>query len=237
MTRADASFLRPASRLMSLFPGDVVGFETCAPVPESQLHPDEAQLVSGAIEKRRQEFAGGRLCARSALAELGIVDFPLLIGERRFPAWPGEVVGSITHTRDYCASVVARRSHYRGIGVDVELRGRLGRKLESQICTDEERGWLDGLPDSARGEAATVLFCAKEAFYKCQYCVTRAWLGFHDATVKIDGDSFEVVLLEPISELDPAGQRHVGRFSIGQQHVFAAIGLRAGPRPASAPSR
>jgi 4'-phosphopantetheinyl transferase EntD len=229
MRSAATSFLRPAARLVALFPGDVVGFETCAPVPEGQLHPGEAQLIRNAIEKRRQEFAGGRLCARSALAELDIVDFPLLVGEKRFPNWPGEVVGSITHTRDYCASVVARRLHYRGIGIDVEQRGRLGRKLEGHVCTEEEREWLETLPASERGDAATVLFSAKEAFYKCQYCVTHEWLGFHDATVRIDGDSFEVVLQKPIAELDRERCRLVGRFSIGERHVFAAIGLRASP--------
>jgi enterobactin synthetase component D len=225
MRSAATSFLRPAARLVALFPGDVVGFETCAPVPEGQLHPGEAQLIRNAIEKRRQEFAGGRLCARSALAELDIVDFPLLVGEKRFPNWPGEVVGSITHTRDYCASVVARRLHYRGIGIDVEQRGRLGRKLEGHVCTEEEREWLETLPASERGDAATVLFSAKEAFYKCQFCVTQDWLGFLDVTLEVAEGEFCIALHKDIAVLRSRKRPLIGRYHIGDEHVFAGIAL------------
>jgi 4'-phosphopantetheinyl transferase EntD len=233
MTSSETAFLRRADRVVALFQGDVVGFETCATVPEALLHPTEATQVSKAIGKRRQDFAGGRLCARRALAELDIFDFPLLSDKNRAPLWPEQAVGSITHTRGYCAAVGARRAHYDGIGIDVERRDRLDRRLEPRICTNEERSWLATLPDSERADMATVLFSAKEAFYKCQYCVTGAWLGFHDVALTVEGDTFEVRLVKPIESLRERGQPLVGRFEIVGEHVFAAIGLRAQSRVSS----
>ena len=226
---AAASFLRRADRIVALFDGDVVGFETRRPVPEALLYPEEASLIERAVEKRRQDFAGGRLCARRALAEFDIAEFPLLIGENRFPIWPESVQGSITHTRGYCASVVVDRARYDGIGVDVERRDRLDPRLEAPICTDAERSWLTSLPSSERGIMATVIFSAKEAFYKSQYCVTRQWLAFHDAEVQFDGDRFEVRLLKNIDYFQQRKQPLVGRFAISEEHVFTAIALPAEP--------
>lgn len=228
MGRLAAEYLRPANTLVALFPGKVVGFETRAPVPEALLHPEEASFVSSAVEKRRQEFAGGRICARRALEELDIFDFPLVVGKNRFPIWPEGTRGSITHTRGYCASLVANSRHYDGIGIDVEQRGRLDRRLEGRICTEEEQSWLASLPASERIDMATVLFSAKEAFYKSQYCVTRKGLGFHDAVVRVEGDCFEVKLRKPVEYFRRRKEVLRGRFAIGEAHVFAAIGLRVG---------
>ena len=229
----DASRVRSAERLTALLAGDVVGFEVSAPVPAELLHPEEAAFVRNAVEKRRLEFAGGRLCARHALAELDVHDFPLCVGENRFPRWPEGIVGTITHTQGYCAALAARRSRYQGIGVDVERRDRLDRKLESHICTAAERRWLDRLPASQRPDMATVIFSAKEAFYKCQYCVTRSWLGFHDASIEIDGNRFEIALHKSLPLLGERTIPFTGRFAIGDEHVFAAIAIDADPEAAN----
>src|SRR5208282_3247294 len=93
--------------LQSLFPAGVVGAELRAPGDASLLLPAEAEFLGRAVPKRVQEFAAGRLCARRALAEFGIVDFPVRTAHDRQPVWPEFLVGSITHTEGYCAAVVA----------------------------------------------------------------------------------------------------------------------------------
>ena len=50
------------------------------PGDASLLAPEEAAIVANAVPKRVGEFAAGRLCARRALAELGM--------SRAFPSWP-----------------------------------------------------------------------------------------------------------------------------------------------------
>jgi 4'-phosphopantetheinyl transferase EntD len=233
MDGATGATVQPSARLASLFrnlaSGPVVAMELWGSTCEAPPYPEEARLVQRAVAKRRREFAGGRQCARRALAELGIRDFPLLVGEDRFPLWPRGVVGSITHADDFCAAVATPLAVCRGIGVDVEKRGRIEAALEREICTDEELRWLRSRPKSRRADLATLIFSAKEAFYKCQYCITRKWVGFQDVTLEIGHGCFAVRLLEP-SECFPGRQQPlVGRCFIGTDHVFAGIALEAHP--------
>src|SRR5258706_16095138 len=46
-------------------------------------------------------------------------------------------------------------------------------ELWRSICTPSETAWLGSLPDSERLAAATLIFSAKEAFYKCQFALTQ----------------------------------------------------------------
>ena len=48
-----------------------------------------------------------------------------------------------------------------------------------------ERAWLQTCAAPDRRLWATVIFSAKEAFYKCQYPVTAQWLEFEDAHVQL----------------------------------------------------
>jgi 4'-phosphopantetheinyl transferase EntD len=218
--------IRPADRLTRLFDRPVAAFEVCGPASPAWLHPAEAVHVAQAVEKRRLEFAGGRRCAREALVTLGGPGAALAIGEDRAPAWPAGFVGSITHTRGYCGAVASPTSTFVGIGVDAEMRRRLRRELERRICTDAELRWLDGMDERQRADMATVLFSAKEAFYKCQFCVTRTWLGFHDARLDVGQGTFRVEVRDDRAAL--AARRLEGRFEISDTHVFTGIGIPSG---------
>src|SRR5262249_54492796 len=158
--------------------------------------------------------ATGRWCARQAMARIGIHGFPLLRNADRAPLWPSDIVGSITHTEGYCAAVVARRKQFLGIGIDVEIDGRVGTELFPTLFTNEEIGWLEQVPEKQRESMATVLFGAKESFYKAQYSFTNAWLEFHAATVSVAGDSWKLELLKPKGVLARLRMPACGRFSI-----------------------
>lgn len=211
--------------LARLFAVPVEARELRSPADERALLPEEARCVERAVAKRRREFAAGRLCARSAMAAFGVSNFPLLIGDDRFPVWPTEAIGSITHADDFVGAVAAARSALAGIGVDVERRGRLETGLWKQICTEAEIHWLGTLPKAERMDMATVIFSAKEAFYKCQYCVSRSWLGFHDVTLKVDAGEFSVELLKPVPELAGYASALGGRFEIDADLVATGIAL------------
>lgn len=135
-------------------------------------------------EKRIQDFAAGRVCAHRALRELGILDFSLLAGEHREPIWPAAIVGSITHTRGYAAAVVARQRDLKSVGLDCEVIDSVDEDLWSRICTPTEIARLAQLPPAERGRQAALIFAAKEAFYKCQFPLTRAWVGFEDVVIE-----------------------------------------------------
>jgi 4'-phosphopantetheinyl transferase EntD len=148
------------------------------------LHPEEAAHVERAAPKRIQEFAAGRLCARRAMNEFGITGFALRVADDRRPIWPDGIVGSISHTSGLCAAAVAESRHYVSLGLDCEVLGAVSADVLPTVCLDLERDWIRSLPAADQGVAATLIFSAKEAFYKCQYPVTREWLDFHDLHVE-----------------------------------------------------
>jgi 4'-phosphopantetheinyl transferase EntD len=215
--------------LATLFPPGVI----CAALagrgnPESLL-PDEAQYLGRAVATRREEFAAGRACARVGLRELGIRDFPLQVANDRRPIWPDGFTGSITHTKGFCAAVVARRSAVRALGIDTERAGSVKPELWPRVC-GPETDWLAGLPETQRPAAATLIFCIKEAFYKCQYAITGEYLGFSDVRVEIResggvaGD-FAVHACKPLALAQHASLPLIGRYLFHQEFVTAGAAL------------
>jgi 4'-phosphopantetheinyl transferase EntD len=167
----------------NLFPSGVVAAELRAPGAAADLLPEEAESMSNAVPKRIQEFAAGRLCARRALEEFGVTDFPIRVARDRQPVWPEFLIGSITHTLGLCAAVVAERARLLALGVDSEVVGAVKVNLWPSICVEAERAWLDELQPRDQAAAVTLIFSAKEAVYKCQYPLVGERLNFHDLCV------------------------------------------------------
>jgi len=189
-----------ASRLLGrLFSPRIVAFEARRmPGPET-LHAEEARYVARAVPKRVAEFAAGRACARRALGELAITEFPLRVGADREPLWPAGITGSITHTAGFCGVVVARTTVVRSLGIDAERSSAVHRRLWRQIATGEELRWLEGLPAPRAPIMASVVFSAKESFFKCQFPLTREWLNFADVTVHIERRGFRISPLRALA--------------------------------------
>ncbi len=196
------------------------------------LLPAEAQASKKAVLKRVQEFSAGRQCARRLLAEFGIHDFPVKVAEDRQPLWPQGIVGSITHTAGLCAAVVAQRTLLRAVGLDSEVAGSVKSELWPSICTASEIDWLHTLPQAQQAMAATLIFSAKEAFYKCQYPLVRERLGFHDARVEVlnwgalRGD-FRILATRSIALAEHAELPVQGQYLFHEQFVTAGIALTA----------
>lgn len=152
---------------------------------DSALFPEEEILVARAVPRRRREFARGRACARRALVALGAPPVALPADAQRVPRWPPGVIGSITHTRDYVAAVVAWQHPGACLGLDAEraLPRRSGDLLPL-IARPRERALLDTLAPDLRPLRGALLFSAKEAAYKCQFPSTREILDFSDAEIE-----------------------------------------------------
>ena len=205
----DDAPVRRSSRLEALAGGDIVAFESGGGVSADTLLPGEAAMVADAVPKRVGEFAAGRACARAALAQLGIGGFELRSAADRSPLWPPGIVGSISHTDGFCGAAAGSSAHVLGLGLDAEARHRVGPDLWRRICTEEERRQLATLDAVQAAERATLIFSAKEAFYKAQYPLTRQWLNFTDVTVHVEAGHFDVVPQRPlaIAALRPAPWR------------------------------
>jgi 4'-phosphopantetheinyl transferase EntD len=192
-----------------------------------RLFPEEAAHLTRAVDKRRREFALGRSCARQAMAALGLPPQALPSLQDRSVAWPAAIWGTITHAEGFCAAAVARREDTAGLGLDAEVRARVQPRLWSSIATAAEIGWIEAVDGALlQAERATRLFSAKEAFYKAQYCATRAWVGFHDVELSFDGQGgFEVALLVDVAPGFARGMRYGGREACARDHVVTALCL------------
>jgi 4'-phosphopantetheinyl transferase EntD len=217
-----------STEVSGLFPSGVIAAELTVPAPRELLTSAELQLIAHCAEKRIQDFAAGRACAHRALRELGILDFSLLAGEQREPLWPAGIIGSITHTYGYGAAVVARQRDLRSVGLDCERVDSVDEELWSRICTPAEIERLAQLPPPERGRQAALIFAAKEAFYKCQFPLTREWVGFEDVVIEpLDGPSVAGSLrIVPQKELPleaAAVARLVSRFQFRGPWVITAV--------------
>jgi 4'-phosphopantetheinyl transferase EntD len=188
--------------------------------PGTPLFPEEEALVACAVAKRRLEFTRGRHCARSALRRLGLTDVPLLSGSEREPLWPPGVIGSITHTDELCLAAVGWQSSYDGVGIDVEPASPLQPAVAQRIASEAEMHAIEVMSSLL---TARLIFSAKEAFYKCQFYRTRAWLGFFDVSIELSaGGDFIVRLLIDVGALT-RGQCFSGSWRQRNGFFFTAI--------------
>lgn len=178
-----------AEAIATLFPPEAAVEDAAPSTTRATLFPEEEPAVARAIDRRRREFAAARACARRAMGRLGLPPLPVPTDGRRAPVWPAGVVGSISHTGDYCAAVVARLGSVRSIGLDVEADEAVKGRLWDRICTEAELGWISTQPPDRHGWWVRLVFSAKEAFYKCQYGLTETYLGFHEVELSVDPES------------------------------------------------
>jgi 4'-phosphopantetheinyl transferase EntD len=216
--------------LRGLFPPGVLAAELRGPGDPAALFPDEAQCLRGAVPKRAQEFAAGRLCARRLLSEFGIEDFALKAAEDRQPLWPDSLVGSITHTTGFCAVVAAQKNQIHALGIDSELAGSVNEELWRWICTPAEISWLSSLPSAEQSRAATLIFSAKESFYKCQFPLVQERLIFHDASVDVQDwgaarGAFEIRATRPIALARYATLPLAGQYLFHEEWVTTGVAL------------
>jgi 4'-phosphopantetheinyl transferase EntD len=171
------------------------------------MHPIEEQALGPrAVEGRRAMFALGRAAAREALGELdGAESVAIPRGSGGEPVWPDGIVGSISHTQAVAVAIVARRSDYAGLGVDIEdlARGPSPRAARL-ICRPGEMDWVE--PEAGTQRLA-LLFSAKEAVFKALYPIEGVWLGFADAelTWRADGGGFDARVLKSVGNAYQAG--------------------------------
>lgn len=173
------------------------------------LLPAEAACTVGFAQARLCEFAAGRWCAGLALADLGAASAPLLVGSDREPLWPDGFTGSITHTDRYCAAAVSRTGEVLSLGIDAERIVAIERAVWQKLFRPAEIDWLDSLAQLEQLSMACAVFSGKEAYFKCQFPLTRRWLDFHDVELRFDGQSFAVLH----RDADP-GYRLVGTYGV-----------------------
>jgi len=175
---------------------------------------------------RRAEFEAGRACAARAIRAAGYAGETFVGRSGRAPVWPRGLVGSITHTHGYCAAVVAEATEAISMGIDAEVIASVEPRLWRELFSPDEIARIEASPKPDRQVLAAVMFCAKEAFFKCQHPVTGLWLDFTDVEVWAANGRFEI-----IDRYRTADRRlpQCGRYRISGALALAASTWRSNP--------
>lgn len=169
---------------------------------------EKLTLSPNAGEKRRREFALGRVAAHRAIAALGGDPMaPISREKSREPIWPAGFVGSIAHSNEFAAALVAKSEATKSLGLDIQrISTRLSEKMVDRIAVESERPWIFEEP-SLRLLRFTLLFSAKESVYKALFPIYKRYIGYHEAILSWDAkhESFDVSLDPKLSGVFGAG--------------------------------
>lgn len=190
----------------------------------ADLYPEEAAHIARAVEKRRNEFSTGRMLARRALRGVDGPQVAIPSGEHMAPIWPQGFIGSITHTSLRAAAAVGRAVDFQGIGIDLEIISRVSLSFSPKVATEPESELVRASAEPALHLA--LLYSAKESWFKCQYPLTGAYLGFQDAAILFDWSKqeFEVRSTRGANRLN-LEQRAKGRFTFDDHNVATVATL------------
>jgi enterobactin synthetase component D len=188
------------------------------------------------VRARQVGFVGGRLCAEQALALLGLPACGVPRGDAGEPLWPHGIAGSITHTDVAAHALVLRGAGCAGVGIDSQavVDAQAGADVASLCCSPAERAaWLHGTDALLR---TTVLFAAKEAFYKAAFPIVRRFIDFDEAEAVRWDAANGTVTLRADARLAPARPEFVAHYRVEAAVVHASLLLdeasAGGLRPA-----
>lgn len=228
-TESTASGVRPAPYIANLFPEGVVAFESNDVAAAEHLFDTERNCVEHAVESRLREFASGRACARAALAQLGLPAMPIPAGPDRAPIWPLGYAGSISHANGHCVAVATRTTQGKhgltSLGVDIEQLGVVTPDLWPQLMHSKEMERLQAMREMERALTATLIFSAKEAFYKAQFPLTKSWIDFDDVVIEVCDQTYVVHINNTDLPIARWAQTFEGRFLVELTHVVTAMAI------------
>ena len=147
-----------------------------------RLHVDERSHAEGLTARRRVEWIGGRLAAKTAASALGVDLGALLSDEYGAPQAPKSLTISISHKNNLAIALVARRKHGL-VGVDLEYFGRDRTHIAPKILTTREQADVESLVEERRWTAILLRFAIKEAIYKALAPRLQRYIAFDEAEI------------------------------------------------------
>ena len=187
--------------------------------------------IQRSVAKRQAEFLAGRICARAALQQLEGVGFSPAIGEDRAPVWPGHITGSITHSTGRAAAIVAKKTHWRGLGMDLEnlLNPERAERLAGEILTGPE---LRRMAAGRRDQLAmlvTLTFSVKESLFKALYPIVQQRFYFEHAEVLewSEAGDVRIRLLTDLSSEWRNGVELDAQFGIMDGQLLSLVSIKA----------
>lgn len=187
--------------------------------------------IQRSVAKRQTEFLAGRLCARAAVLQLdGTLATPG-IGEDRAPVWPDHIAGTITHSNGRAAALVALKSEWQGLGIDLEnlLSDERARRLAKEILTPDELQRMAAGCAEDLALLVTLTFSLKESLFKALFPLVQKRFYFEHAELlswSKDGHA-RLRLLTELSAQWRHGKEIEGQFAVWEGQLLSAIAIKA----------
>jgi hypothetical protein len=186
-------------------------------------------LASGYGAKRLTDFSTGRYCLRQSTSPLGYAG-EILIGDRGMPLLPGHITATLSHSRNLCGAIAARKSTYLSLGMDIETRNRVHEDMWKVLFTPGETAFLNRQTEAGKRLYSTIFFSLKEAFYKLQYPLTGVFIDFAEVEIFLLNNRLYARLLRQVSNLFPAQRVVQGSVFTWEEEVVTWCALPARSR-------
>ncbi|MEM6049308.1 4'-phosphopantetheinyl transferase superfamily protein [Erwinia sp. P7711] len=183
--------------------------------------------LNKAVRKRRAEYLASRALVRHALCRLGSDPWILANDASRAPLWPAGFCGSLSHSTQEIALLLAKAESGKLLGVDCEqvMRAETAEAMQENIITQQEKHLLmqSGLPFP---DALTLAFSLKESLYKALSPRLRKFMSFSEAEIVFCAPRAEKVLLRLTTSHSsefPAGREFTGRVERTSSRILSWI--------------
>jgi 4'-phosphopantetheinyl transferase EntD len=184
----------------------IVGVRAICDADVALLHDVELAHVRRSVQRRRNEYATGRVLLRDLLHSAA--DIP--VGPNGAPLLPPNARGSIAHDEQWVIGAVSTDRRVASIGLDMERDVELHEDLAPIIVRSDE-GRIDPL----------LAFVLKEATYKAWSTLGGSLLEHHDVRLSLEyPDAFD-------AEVTGSGALFRGRWLRAADRVFAIVVVRS----------
>ena len=188
--------------------------------PHARLLTEESELADSMSSQRLMDFTSGRHSAHIAQRLLGLEEQPIL-RVNRSPLWPPGQCGSISHCREWAFAGVS--TQFRSIGVDIEAIDRITNKLFPTLFRPDEIDAFNTQPDTA----AAITFSAKEAGYKAIFPIGATFIGFQEASIKLDWAHQQFrIQYHGSHDLNKALESGSGHWRLTNEHVLTFFSIQ-----------
>lgn len=180
--------------------------------------------LNNALPLRRAEYLAGRVLARKNLAQFHIFDHQLLPDRNGIPQWPTCISGSLSHNREIaiCATLSCEQASMVGIDIETLMSPEDAQLLWRHIISPQEYAFLQAQPIDFH-QMLTLVFSAKESFYKLVFPKTRIAMTFHSVKfVAFDLPSgvFSLTIPDELITLFPSQRYAKGTFFLMNDNVI-----------------
>ncbi len=188
---------------------------------------DMPQSLQSAVNKRCAEYLAGRIVARQAIERINGTKPQIGTHKDRSPIWPKGLIGSITHSDRFAAAALAQQKYHQFLGIDFEhwINAQLADELSGQILDKYEKQLLSQCSISFE-QGVTLIFSAKESFYKALYPHVKTFFGFDEARVSsmdVASGRFTIELLTSFGDEFEQGWAIKGNFKMLPDGILTYI--------------